>query len=80
MADSNPILNNPYEEPRFHYATTLDGGLDYEHAKKGRRVFTSEVQGVPIKTGSPKELLPVHESLASHSRLQINRAGKEEGL
>jgi type III restriction enzyme len=80
MADSNPILNNPYEEPRFHYATTPDGGLDYEHPKKGRRVFTPELQAVPLKAGAAKELLSVHESMASLSRLQINRACKEEGL
>jgi len=26
MADENPILNNPYEGPRFHYATTAVSG------------------------------------------------------
>jgi len=30
MAEENPILNNPYEEPGWHYATNLEGELDYE--------------------------------------------------
>lgn len=30
MSEGNPILNNPYEEPRLHYATNVEGELDYE--------------------------------------------------
>lgn len=25
----SPILNNPYDEPKWHYDTTLEGNLDY---------------------------------------------------
>src|SRR5437867_2987080 len=42
MADENPILNNPYEEPSWHYATNLQGELDYSCPVKGRRIFTPE--------------------------------------
>ena len=61
MADSNPILNNPYEEPRFHYATTSDGELDFERIEVGRRVFSPELQTVPINTGTQRETPPVNE-------------------
>lgn len=27
--EQNPILNNPYEEPTWHYSTNLQGELDY---------------------------------------------------
>jgi len=30
MTDENPILNNPYEPPVWHYATNLQGELDYK--------------------------------------------------
>jgi len=44
MADENPILNNPYEEPHLHYATNLQGELDYSRPVKGGRVFTPETR------------------------------------
>ncbi len=47
MPSDNPILNNPYEEPVAHYATNLDGELDYERVVSGRRVFTPDIQSVP---------------------------------
>jgi type III restriction enzyme len=62
MADSNPILNNPYEEPRFHYATTSDGELDFERIEVGRRVFSPELQAVPINAGTQREISPVNEA------------------
>ncbi len=47
--DGNPILNNPYEEPFWHYATNFQGELDYSRPVRGRRVFTPEVQTIPIR-------------------------------
>ena len=43
MADDNPILNNPYTEPNRHYATNLDGELDYSDIRPGRRIFTRDI-------------------------------------
>ena len=37
MSTANPILNNPYEEPKLHYGTNLSGELDYETTMPGRR-------------------------------------------
>jgi hypothetical protein len=50
--EPNPILNNPYEEPLWHYATNLAGELDYARPVKGRRIFTPEVQSIPVRQGS----------------------------
>ena len=37
--ENNPILNSPYREPRWHYATDLQGNLNYEDIRRDRRVF-----------------------------------------
>lgn len=48
MANDNksPILNNPYEEPRFHYGS-VDGNLDYNTVLEGRRPFSLDVGITP---------------------------------
>jgi type III restriction enzyme len=61
MADENPILNNPYEEPEGHYATNLAGELDYSKPVKGRRVFTPEIQTIPVRQGAQEELMELNE-------------------
>lgn len=62
MADVNPILNNPYEEPRLHYVTNLEGELDYSKVEKGRRVFAGSVQTIPLPQRSrQEELLTMQE-------------------
>lgn len=47
-AAPSPILNGPYSEPAFHYATALDGSLDYETPRTGRRIFAPQTPQVPI--------------------------------
>ena len=65
--DENPILNNPYEEPSWHYATNLQGELDYSRPVKGRRVFTPEVQTIPVRQGVQGDLMELDEiSKAEH--------------
>jgi len=50
MNSDNPILNNPYQPPKKHYATdTKDGSLNYDDIRTGRRIFTREKQVIPIK-------------------------------
>lgn len=44
MSDINPILNNPYEEPRRHYATSPSGELNYDDVRSERRPFTGQLQ------------------------------------
>ena len=56
MTSDNPILNNPYSEPVLHYATNLEGELDYETQVKGRRAFTGAVQAIPVKQKNQADL------------------------
>lgn len=49
-AAASPILNGPYSEPEFHYATADDGSLNYEDPRKGRRIFAPQTPQVPIGT------------------------------
>ena len=55
MPSNNPILNNPFEEPRFHYATNLKGELDYERVVSGRRPFSPEVLKKPKRISSQRK-------------------------
>ncbi len=47
MSEKSPILNNPYEEPRWHYAADLEGNLDYNKVLDGRRPYTAAVGIAP---------------------------------
>lgn len=47
MSEKSPILNNPYEEPLWHYAADLEGNLDYSEVKTGRRPYQSSVGIAP---------------------------------
>ena len=50
----NPILNNPYEEPRFHYDAYTNGNLDYSKVLEGRRPYTSILSVTPSGQQSPE--------------------------
>ncbi|MBI4024169.1 MAG: DEAD/DEAH box helicase family protein [Verrucomicrobia bacterium] len=81
MADENPILNNPYEEPKWHYSTNLDGELDYSRPVSGRRIFTPEVQTIPVRQGPQRELLKVAElASAAYGTLLVNLLRHEVGV
>ncbi len=49
--NNNPILNNPYKEPQYHYKTDMDGNIDYESIVEGRRPFGEDVNIVPKNKG-----------------------------
>jgi type III restriction enzyme len=78
MPSSNPILNNPFEEPGLHYATNLKGELDYELVRTGRRLFSPEIQTIPVKAG-PQADLPsvVEEARALYGSHLINILRRE---
>ena len=61
MVEENPILNNPYDEPEWHYSTNLAGELDYSKRVKGRRVFLPVVQTVPVQQESQGDLMELNE-------------------
>ena len=56
MPGDNPILNNPYEEPRLHYHTDSHGQLDYERILSGRRPFSPYHLAIPVRQGQQPEL------------------------
>jgi type III restriction enzyme len=49
--NDNPVLNNPYEEPKYYYDTDLSGNIDYNKVINGRRPFGYDVNIVPNKRG-----------------------------
>ena len=49
--NDNPVLNNPYEEPRYYYDTDMNGNIDYATVINGRRPFGYDVNIVPKKRG-----------------------------
>lgn len=55
IMDMNPILNNPYQETAFHYATNDDGSLNVERIEKRRRVFIPDIQ--PVSPNQQQDLL-----------------------
>ena len=43
----NPVLNNPYIEPKYYYNTDLNGNIDYTTIIEGRRPYGYDVNIVP---------------------------------
>lgn len=56
----SPILNNPYDEPKWHYDTTLEGNLDYSKILEGRRPYAANLTVMP-NTSSAKSLFSAEE-------------------
>ena len=56
----SPILNNPYEEPKWHYDVTLDGNLDYSKILEGRRPYSAHLTVMP-DTSSSKSLFSAED-------------------
>ena len=78
--EQNPILNNPYEEPTWHYATNLAGELDYSRPVKGRRIFTPEIQTIPVRQGAQGDLMELNEiAAADHGSHVVNLLRRETG-
>lgn len=80
MSESNPILNNPYEEPAYHYATNAEGELDYDAVMPGRRYFSGEVAAMPVTTGPQKEFAAISEDLTrAYGNKLVNLIRREVG-
>src|SRR5258708_10008190 len=79
--DQNPILNNPYEEPGWHYATNLQGELDYSRPVKGSRMFTPEIQPIRVRQGQQGDLMEMNEAAAAdYGSHAVNLLRREVGL
>jgi len=79
MNSANPILNNPYVEPRRHYATSPTGELNYDDTREGRRPFTGQLQTIPVRQ-EQGELLTVQELAEEYGPLLVNRLRVEVQL
>lgn len=70
ISNSNisPILNNPYEEPKWHYGATLDGNLDYSEILEGRRPYAANLTVIPntspVKSFFSGEDIPIEDKNA----------------
>ncbi len=60
MSEKSPILNNPYEEPRWHYSADLEGNLDYNKVLEGRRQYSASIGIAPNK---PQNGLFTHDDI-----------------
>jgi type III restriction enzyme len=72
MSEQNPILNSPYKEPQLHYATDVDGSLDYNNIVKGRRIFTPDIQVIPQRQKDQKSIFEVNDLKAQYGTHLIN--------
>lgn len=79
MSEQNPVLNNPYEEPTLHYATNLQGELDYSREKNGRRVFSPEIQSIPVRQGPQSDLEGLHDAESEYGSHIVNLLRREVG-
>ena len=86
MNPDNPILNSPYEEPKFHYATIAtgqeQGALDYAKIVDGRRVFNPETEGQAVparRKDNQSELFEVNDFAKEFGTHIINLCRKEVG-
>lgn len=76
--DLNPILNSPYEEPKYHYATDENGDLNYEDVRKGRRIFTPDIAVMPTKQ-KENSIFEVNDFKEQYDSLLVNEFRKEIG-
>lgn len=79
VIQENPILNSPYHEPEFHYATDTDGALDYSNILKGRRIFTPHGGTIPEKQ-TQVSAFDINELDEVYGGELVNLVRKEVGL
>ena len=70
---SGPILNGPYDEPRWHYATATDGNLDYRDRRDGRRIFAPDTPQVPLGSGPQPSLYDLNDLAANYREFLVNQ-------
>lgn len=75
--DRDPILNDPYQEPEFHYRTDADGKLDYDSIVKGRRVFSPDIPTVPERAKGQRSVFEVADFTSGKELINLLR--KEVG-
>jgi type III restriction enzyme len=77
MSSHNPILNNPYSEPKLYYATDSEGNLDYQEICEGRRLFKPDISVIPTRQTEQKEVFEWNTDEAGYEAHFINLCRKE---
>lgn len=79
MSSKNPILNNPYNKPKYHYHTNDAGELDYEQVIDGRRIFipNAETSAIPTSQKGQKTAFEVNDFAEEYGTHLINLIRKE---
>ncbi len=77
MSSENPILNSPYDEPKLHYATDVDGSLNYADIREGRRIFSPDIQSIPSRQGQQGSIFEINDFAAEYGPHVINLCRKE---
>jgi type III restriction enzyme len=73
----NPILNSPYDEPARHYATDVQGNLNYRDIRPGRRIFTPDVPQVPVGQQNQGSVFDLNDFPTEYGEHLINRLRDE---
>lgn len=76
---TSPILNGPYDEPLWHYATTTDGSLDYEDRRKGRRIFAPDTPQVPLGRPPQAGMFDLNDFAARYREELVNVLREQVG-
>jgi type III restriction enzyme len=76
---ATPILNGPYDEPAFHYATSTDGNLDYEDRRPGRRIFAPETPQVPLGKQPQPGMFDLNDFVAQYRNHIVNKLRDQVG-
>jgi type III restriction enzyme len=72
-AEPSPILNGPYSEPEYHYATTTEGNLDYEDRRQGRRIFAPDTPQVPLGKQPQGSMFDLNDFAAQYRDHLVNQ-------
>lgn len=73
----NPILNSPYEEPKLHYSTDIEGNLDYNSVVNGRRIFKPDIAVIPTRQKGQKDIFEWNDDAENYGTHIINLCRKE---
>lgn len=72
VAADSPILNSPYDAPSHHYATTVEGELNYNDIRPGRRIFSPQTPQVPLGQQAQTSLYDLNDHAANYQSLLVN--------
>lgn len=74
---NNPILNTPYAEPDWHYATDGEGNLNHQDVRSGRRVFAPDTPQVPLQNSRQGSMFDLNDNIAEYREFLINQLRQE---